>query len=427
MIKKFKENTVNIKEIPSSWEKLEHLPKIPKVTPTRPLMLLRLLIRALSAPALVETHFSYTDLRGKYKGKGPYFILMNHSSFLDLKMASKILFPHPYAIVSTADAFVGKSLLMRLIGCVQTQKFTTDASLVLTLIRLIKKQKRSVLMYPEAGYSLDGLATKLPQKLGALLKRLEVPVLLIQSDAASFLRDPVYNQLQNRKVRAKATVSCLFTPEDLKEKSVEELDKALADAFSFDHFAAAKKEGIKIRESFRADGLHRILYRCPHCQNEGVMKGEGTTLSCTACGASYFLSEDNATLTRENGESAFADVASWRDWQNALTKKEALAPDYSVTIPVTVRALCDHKGLYLLGKGTLRHDKTGLTLFSDTGKEIFHQGRYTTHTINVDFYFYAIDDVIALGNKDRLFYCFPENTFPVYKLRTAAEALYEEE
>ncbi len=418
---------MNIKEIPSSWENLDSLPKIPKVKPMRPLVLLRLLIRALSVPALLETHFSYTDLRGEYKGKGPYFILMNHSSFLDLKIASKILFPHPYTIVSTADAFVGKSLLMRVIGCAQTQKFVTDASLVLTLIRLIKKKKRSVLMYPEAGYSLDGRATKLPQKLGALFKRLDVPVLLIRTDASSFLRDPVYNQLQNRKVRAKGCISCLFTPDDLKKKSVEELDRELEEAFSFDHFADAQKEGIQIKEKGRAKGLHRILYRCPHCGKEGAMLGEGITLSCTACKEAYTLSEDNATLKRVKGKEAFPNLSSWITWQKELAKKEALQEGYRVSIPVTVRALCDHKGLYRLGKGTLVHDQTGLTLFSDTGKEIFHQGRFASHTINVDFYFYAIGDVVALGNKERLFYCFPENNFPVYKLRTAAEALYEEE
>lgn len=414
---------MKIRQIPSSWDALESLPKIPRVAPAKPLFVLRLLIRLLSIPDLLATHFTYTDLRGAYKGKGPYFILMNHSSFLDLKMASKILFPHPYAIVSTADAFVGKSLLMRLIGCVQTQKFVTDASLVMTLIRLIKKQKRSVLMYPEAGYTFDGRATPLPDRLGGLLKRLDVPVILIRSDAGGFLRDPLYNELRLRRVKARATVSCLLTPEDLREMSVEQIDAVLKDAFSFDHFREGKEKGLLVKRPDRATGLHRILYRCPHCHAEGQMLGEGTRLTCRACGEAYEMAEDSS-LSRLGGETVFAHIPHWVDWQRDCARAEALTEGYSRAVPVSVSALCDHKGLYTLGRGTLVHDQTGLSLYSDKGTLIHHQGVHASHTIGADLYFYALGDVISLGTKDRLFYCFPEDNTPVYKLRLAAEELY---
>ncbi len=407
----------------TSWEKLDSLPKIPYHKPLPPLFLLRLLIRILSIPALWETRFSYQDLRGDRKEEGPYLILMNHSSFLDLKMASKILFPHPYAIVSTTDAFIGKSLLMRLIGCVATQKFVTDAGLVLTMLRLIKKKKRSVLMYPEAGYSFDGRATRLPRKLGGLCKKLGVPVLLISSDESGFLRDPLYNGLRNRKVKVNATISCLFTREELKTKSVEELDAAIDQAFSFDHFAKQREKGIRVTEPFRAEGLERILYRCPHCETDGVMKSSGTHLTCTACGADYELTEIGA-LTRVDGPIAFDHIPRWVDYQRDCVKKELAEGTYGFSVPVSVYTICDHKALYKIGKGTLTHDRKGFTLVSEDGSFTYRQDPYSSYSLNVDFFFYEIGDMISIGTKDRLFYCFPETPFPVHKARLAAEELY---
>ena len=361
-----------------------------------------------------------TKTRMEEAGKGPYLILMNHSSFLDLKMASKILYPMPYGIVSTTDAFVGKAWLMRQIGCIPTQKFVTDVTLVMDLIRTVKKNKTSVLMYPEAGYSLDGRATVLPRRLGGLLKRLDVPVLMIRSDAGGFLRDPLYNGLRLRRMKVSAELSCLLTREEIREKSIGELDEVLDRAFSFDHFAEQKEKGIPITEPSRCE----VLYRCPHCEKEGVMKGEGVLLSCTACGKKYRLDEFGALRATE-GESAFSAVSEWFDWQRACVRRELEEGTYGFEIPVSVGVICDHKAMYLVGDGVLRHSPEGFELFSEDGTLRYRQDVYASYSLNADYFFYEIGDMISIGDKKRLYYCFPKNSFPVTKARLAAEELYQ--
>ena len=91
-------------------------------------------------------------------------------------------------------------------------------------------------MYPEAGYSFDGCATALPRKMGVLFKRLGVPIVTVITEGA-FHRDPLYNMLQIRDVKVSAHVKCIATAEEVKEKSVDELDALIAEAFSFDNFA----------------------------------------------------------------------------------------------------------------------------------------------------------------------------------------------
>ena len=158
-------------------------------------------------------------------------------------------------------------------------------------------------------------------------------------------------------------------------------------------------------------------------EKDGVMKGSGTRLTCTACGADYELGETGA-LKRLNGETAFDHIPDWVDYQRVQVQKELAEGTYGFSLPVSVYTICDHKALYKIGKGTLVHDRKGFTLTSEDGTFTYHQDPYSSYSLNVDFFFYEIGDMISIGTKDRLFYCFPEEPFPVHKARLAAEELY---
>ncbi len=160
------------------------LPRPKHQRPLRPNLFFRCLIRVLSIPALVKARFSFATQRMEQAGEGPWLILMNHSCFLDLKIAYKIFFPKPFCVVSTTDGFVGIPWLMRWIGCIPTQKFVSDITLIRDILHAVKEKKTSVLMYPEAGYSFDGTATPLPRKLGVLLKKLDIPVVSVITEGA---------------------------------------------------------------------------------------------------------------------------------------------------------------------------------------------------------------------------------------------------
>ena len=170
---------------------------------------------------------------------------MNHSSFLDMKLAFRIFFPKRLSIVCTTDAYIGKSLIIRLLGCIPTNKFVTDVTLIGDMLHAIKKNKASILMYPEAGYSFDGCATALPPRLGILVKKLNVPVVTVITKGA-FLRDPLYNCLQKRRVNVSAEVKCILTPEEIKEKSSKEITELINKQFTFDEFARQQSEKIEI-------------------------------------------------------------------------------------------------------------------------------------------------------------------------------------
>ena len=406
-----------------SYDEVAAMPRTPHKKPHKPNIFFRTLIRLLSAKDLIPIKFSFVKKDMERAGEGPYLILMNHSCFLDLEIASAIFYPMPYGIVTTSDGFVGKDWLMRQIGCFPTQKFVSDLTLVRDIDYLLKKKNTSVLMYPEAGYSLDGRATTLPRKLGGLLKLLKVPVISVHVNGA-FLRTPLYNELKNRKVPVSAEVTCLLTPDEIQQKSVEELDAILDETFTFDHFAWQKENGIRITEPYRANGLERILYKCPHCLAEGKMRGEGITLTCNACGKQWTLTE-LGEMAATTGETEFSHIPTWFDWERECVRRDLEAGTYSLETSVDIGMLVNHKAIYMVGEGKLSHTTEGFVLTGCDGKLEYTQKPRASYSVNADYYFYERGDIISLGNRDCLYYCFIKDNTPVAKVRLAAEELFK--
>ncbi len=400
----------------------------PHKMPRKPLFLLQAIIRLISIPALRGCKFSFTRSGMEKLGrKEPCLILMNHSSFIDLQIANRLFFPRRYGIVCTSDGFVGrgKRLLMRLLGCLPTRKFVSDLGLIRDMNYMLKKKKTSVLMFPEASYSFDGTATPLPRRLGLLLKKLDVPVVMVSTKGA-FHRQPLYNNLQHRKVAVSAHVEYLLSKEEIQSRSVAELDAVLDNAFRYDHFAWQQENQITVSEPYRAEGLHRVLYLCPHCGAEGRMESHGDILSCKHCEKAYRLTEQGA-LEAVAGETAFTHIPTWYAWQRAKVRHALEEGSYRLETPVAIKMMTDFKAIYHVGAGKLIHEEGGFTLTGCGGQLHYTQNALASYGLYSDFYWYQQGDVICIGNQDALYYCFPTegNNHLVTKARLAQEELYK--
>lgn len=393
--------------------------------PHKPNILFRSIIRAASGFGLMGTGFTYETEGFEKLGKEPCLILMNHSCFLDLMIVSRIFYPRPYCIVCTSDGFVGQEWLMRQVGCIPTRKFVTDVSLVRDMEYALKTLGSSVLMYPEASYSFDGTATPLPRKMGVLLKKLDVPVVMIETFGA-FSRNPLYNELKVRKsVPVSARARCLFTREEIRNSSVKQLSDALDRAFTFDHFRWQKEQKLEIRDDFRADGLSRILYKCASCHTEGQMEGKGTTLACRHCGKTYTLTP-LGELEAAEGKTEYSHIPDWYTWERSEVRNQLLRGDYRLDIDVKIAMMVNYDSIYMVGQGHLTHDRDGFTLTGCDGRLHYTQKPQSCYGLYADYYWYEIGDVICIGNQDALYYCFPQNCGDVVaRTRLAAEELYK--
>ena len=417
---------MKIKTIEKSYEEVLKLPRKPHRKPRRQWKLLRWVLKPLCYIGLKLNGFTGCKKIGMEKlGKDePCLFLMNHSSFIDLEFAAYLLGDRAYHIVTTLHAFVGLYWILRLVGCIPTRKFVNDVNLVRDMRYTLKDLKENVLMYPEASYSFDGTATTLPESLGKCLKLLDVPVVMIRTDGP-FLREPLYNCLQHRKVKMSATMEYLLSREDIKSKSVAELNTVLAKSFDYDHFKTQQEKKITVKESFRADGLHRVLYKCPNCHAEGQTVGKGIYLTCQACGASYELTE-SGFMRALVGETLLNHIPDWYRWERECVRRELEDGTYRLDVDVDIYMLVNTVCVYKVGTGHLLHTAEGFHLTGCDGLLDYKQSPNSSYGLYSDFYWYEIGDMICVGDEKVQYYCFPRNAGnAVAKTRLAAEELYK--
>ena len=411
-----------VKEL--SYEKVLALKPQKLKKPVKPGLFWRWLMRILGKGELKATNFkaNYIGME-KLGAHEPCLILMNHSCFTDLLIAETVFARRPFNIVCTSDGFVGKNWLMRHLGCIPTNKFVTDFVLVRNMKYAFEKLGTSVLMYPEASYSFDGTATPLPATLGKCLKLFGVPVIMVRTYGA-FARDPLYNNLQKRKVNISADIKYLLSPADIKNKSIDELNEILRQEFTFDNWKWQLDNKIKITEPFRADYLNRVLYKCRSCGCEGKMTGRGTTLTCGNCNTQWTLREDGQL--EQNETKQLSAVPDWFHWEREQVRSEITAGTYSLDTPVEIYMLVNTKAIYHVGQGKLIHNNNGFVLDGCDGKLHYEQGPHASYSLYSDYYWYEIGDMICIGDMKTLYYCFPKQSGDIVaKARIATEELYK--
>ena len=398
-----------------------------KKPPMRTAWYLRPLIYLLSAPAVI-LHKSRITKAGVDGLKPPYILLCNHNAFLDFKVASMAMFPHRANYIVAIDGFIGREGLLRRVGCICKRKFTKDLMLIRQIRRVIDNGDICVI-YPEARYSLCGTTAVLPASLGTLCKYMGVPVVSLICHG-HHINSPFWN-LHGRGVRpTEAEMRLLFSPDELKAASAQEINARIVEAFQYDEYAWQREKGIRVTYKRRAEKLEKVLYQCPHCGKEYRMGSEGTYLYCGACGRRWLYTE-LATLQAEEGATEFSHIPDWYEWERQNVRAEVEAGIYdSGELPVTVRSLPNAKRFIPLGEGTLRHDMTGFTVRGqDAHGRPFEmikpvESLYSCH-IEYD-YLGKFGDCVDLNTLEDTWYIYPhDRAFSVTKMALATEELYQ--
>lgn len=358
--------------------------------------------------------------------KPPYILLSNHHHFIDFKIGAMGTFPHRVNNVVSIDGYYRRPWLMELIGCIGTRKYVTDLHLVKSIRRVL--QRGDILcMYPEARYTPCGTTSFLPESLGKLIKLNKVPV-VVMIHRGNYLSSPFWDYRKKRRSVHYTTMKQVLTPERIAKMSVDEINLLIKKEFQYDEYAYQKEAGIKITEPFRAEGLHKVLYRCPNCMTEYKMDSKGTELFCTACGKRWNLEEDGSLKALE-GETEFSHVPDWYSWEREQVKKQIDEGTYSFEDDVEVYGFPRCWRFIPLGMGKVTHDpKNGFVVTGHyRGKDYRIQRtpeQMNSLHVEYDFsYFKQIDCFDISTEKDSL-YCFPAKKNVLTKLAFATEICY---
>ena len=379
-----------------------------------------------SFPKFYSHHAQVNKIGMPDKLKPPYFLLCNHNSFMDFMIMTRIIFPSRANYVIAIDGFIGREWLLRAVGGICNRKFTRSINLVRNMLQA-RDNGDIVALFPEARYSLCGTTAVLPESLGKMVRKMNIPVVTLIMHG-HHINSPFWH-VGNRKVKpVESDMTLLFTQEETQALSIDELNARIAKAFQYDDYAWQKEHNILVKKKDRAEGLHKVLYQCPACKAEYRMTSCQTTLKCGNCGKTWEMSE-LGELKAASGETEFPHIPDWYEWERLNVRNEVQSGTYSFGADVRIESLPNAKKFIEFKEpGNLKHNMDGFTLSGVYEKESFdiNWNSSIQQSCHIEYDYMGRGDCVDLNTNDDTFYLFPKgDDFAVTKIALATEELFK--
>lgn len=249
---------------------------------------------------------------------GPYLVYANHNGDLDPVLIHLSFEELLYFVASEHIFRVGLAsrLLRRYFDPISRLKGSTDMSTVRDIMRRLKNGM-NVCIFAEGNRSFNGLTGKIPSSIGKLAKACKVPLITYKFEGGYFTT-PRWAYTM-RRGRMRGYVVNLYTVDQLKEMSVDEVDAAIvADLFE-DAYARQAVERVAFKGKRLAEGLDTALFLCPQCEQIGTLHSKNNLFYCD-CGLKARYDEYGYL-----SGAPYSTITQWDLWQ--LEKLAEIATD----------------------------------------------------------------------------------------------------
>ena len=384
------------------------------------------LIWVLSKIALLGKKYTLetVDMEGL---EPPYLLFSNHMAFIDFELSALVTYPKRVNNVVNIDGYHMMPWLLTWIGSICTRKFTNDIHLVKSIRRVV--QNGDILcLYPEARYTPIGTTAFLPDSLGRLVKMNKVPLVVV-THHGNHLYSPFWAYKNKRKVPMRTVFRQVLTAQQVQSMTVDEINAAIRSAMEYDEYRYQLENNILITEPNRAEGLHKVLYQCPHCGTEFQMGSQGAELFCKHCGKRWYLQE-NGQLMATEGETEFSHIPHWFEWEREQVRAQILSGEYRYEDEVDVYSFPRCYRFIPLGKAKVCHSfQDGFTIDGHYRGQDYHIHRppksMNSLHVEYDFHRFRKENCFDISTETDSFYCYPTNPDMVTKLAFATEEIYK--
>ena len=284
--------------------------------------------------------------------KGPFVVIANHQSKLDfVNLIGVCKRPMSFVISKSFYRTLPITGILRRMGVIPKQQFQTTVA-DMKKMKSVIDHGQPLVIYPAGLMCEDGLSTPIPKATYKFLKWLDADVYVARSYGTYFVMPKWAKNIRPGKTYM--DVYKLFSKEELKELSVEQVQEKADEALLFD--AYREQERIQTSYSDDIEGLENVLYLCPHCHKEFTIKVKNkNTLYCDSCG--YELVSDNKGFLR-NDCGFGPDIRYVSDWSKLIFEEQKNAilnqPELRLETPVQILMINEKKHKFCpVGQGIL--------------------------------------------------------------------------
>lgn len=294
-----------------------------------------------------------------HQPEAPSIVLCNHGSFIDFLYAGALLQKsRPHFIVARLY-FYHRLLgsMLKGLGCFPKSMFAVDIESAKNCLKVLN-QGEILAMMPEARLSTVGRFEDIQENTYSFLKKSQVPIYTVKLHG-DYFADPKWGKGVRRGALVEAELDLLYTAQQVKELSVEEIKKGVEERLYYDEFRWLEtRPNVKYRSRRLAEGLENILTICPVCGKKHTITTKKMDIFCENCGKLTSLNQRYGFVPGFR----FQNFAQWYDWQKEQVKSLILQdPEFTLTSPVELRLPGEGNSLTRsAGRGVCTLDRKGL-------------------------------------------------------------------
>ena len=301
------------------------------------------------------------------KIKGPAFLVWNHQSRRDHAMMVACAGLHRINFLAEAGSFFRShlALVFKLNNVIPKKVLSNDIP-SLRAIRDVIKEKGIVAFAPEGFATVFGDQQPVVPGTGRFLQVFGIPVYSMALQGGYLSTSKTSDE--DRPGKFCIQQKLLFTPEDLKRMTPQEIEDALNKEFRHDDFKWNKEHHYRyVSKQGMCVNLSDLCYRCPRCGAEFEMHAEKDYIECKHCGNKATLDEyyefHKATPDCVIPES----ITEWTHLERQVIIDQIRQdPDYSFSVKVKLGCIPkDHlikneKTSEICGEGVYTVDHKGV-------------------------------------------------------------------
>ena len=247
--------------------------------------------------------------------KPPCIVICNHAMSVDpLLVGCCLPFPINYVASDSLLRHKGISKLLNfLIQPIFKAKSMADTRTVMEIFSVIK-QGGSVGIFPEGNRTMNGATVNIPEAIKKLIKKLRVPVVILQ-EKGGFFCDPRWGNTVRKGHGSRPFIGLkrVILPEEQDGLTTDELFDLVKQNLYYNAFEDQEVVRVKYTGRKLAENIERTLFLCPNC-HKMVMFSKNNVFGCNECGLRVKYTEYGG-FEKISGNQPFKNIFEWDKWQ----------------------------------------------------------------------------------------------------------------
>ncbi len=304
----------------------------------------------------------------------PKILLSTHASRLEFVYAINGFKEKNLNIVCGYQNVMKKYIytLLKHLGIIAKYLYQPDFACTKNMLAVLNRGG-NLALFPEGIQSLSGSTHPINPATCKFLKRSGATIVVCKSEGAYLCQNRFSKDIKKGKIDVYYDI--VFTPEELQNLTEDQIYDKLIKNFSYNEFKLNKVRHERyVGKLPNADGLDKIIYKCPHCQKEFSFEVVGDTMTCKDCGYAISVDEYYDLHVKSNHKLYFDNIDDWFKWQRK-TVQQKMGDNFTPLTQTgalyklrTDKLKKPPKNRILIKKGKITLDKEFLTV--DDGEKL---------------------------------------------------------